>query len=266
MSQKKKDHYGSLTKKSQVKRPKLSTIEIPSSWQTIPNIIFGDILMMVGLNSLEDLKKCRQVCQSWNVITAHMTKYEKDSIRREADCLAAQIRKKLKWNFSHKSLLPEITTAAILAYHGLFGSVEEMLLRDVDLASVPAEHLASLASCVTGLVFLNSARCDIIPVLKSIKTRELNILDRSLSSEETRALVRAMETRVEVVGLGGGEEVSLDIRALTQYSGQGKCRVVKCLYYTADRYREEVETWAQRINWQIPYLIPEYSEISAIQS
>ena len=35
--------------------------------------------------------------------------------------------------------LPEILTAATLAHHGKLGSVEEMWLEDVDLASVPAE-------------------------------------------------------------------------------------------------------------------------------
>ena len=170
MSQKKEDHYGSLTKKPQVIRPKLST------WQTLPDVIFGDILVMMGLNSLEDLKKCRQVCQSWNVIIAHMTKYKKDTIRKEADSLDAQIRK--KWTFRHiynKPLLPEITAAASLAYHGLLGSVEEIELdrryMQKDLASVPAEHLASLASCVTSNVYIrNVGNIDIISFLGSLQS------------------------------------------------------------------------------------------------
>ena len=58
-----------------------------------------------------------------------------------------------------------------------------------------------------------------------------------------------METRVESVELGNGGEVKLDIRALTQYSGQGKCRKVWCFADTAARYIEDVRSWAQRINW-----------------
>ena len=219
MSQKKEDHYGSLTKKPQVIRPKLST------WQTLPDVIFGDILVMMGLNSLEDLKKCRQVCQSWNGIIAHMTKYKKETIRKEADSLDAQIRK--KWTFRHihyKPLLPEITAAASLAYHGLLGSVEKMLLQDVDLASVPTEHLASLASCATSnVVIWNVGNLDIISFLGSLKCEQLIISRLSLSSEEIQELVRAMETRVERVKV---RVVSLDITALTQYSGQGRCRLV----------------------------------------
>ena len=32
----------------------------------LPDLIFSDILMMVGLESLESLHRCRQVCSSWN--------------------------------------------------------------------------------------------------------------------------------------------------------------------------------------------------------
>ena len=58
-----------------------------------------------------------------------------------------------------------------------------------------------------------------------------------------------MESRVEGVWLGGGGEVSLDITALTQYSGQGKCR--KVLILDVGRYREKVRSWAQRLNWSV---------------
>ena len=36
------------------------------AWVTLPDLIFGDIMMMVGLNSLESLHRCRQVCTTWN--------------------------------------------------------------------------------------------------------------------------------------------------------------------------------------------------------
>ena len=57
-----------------------------------------------------------------------------------------------------------------------------------------------------------------------------------------------METGVEEVMLGFSGEVSLDIRALTQYSRQGECSQVMFCYKTADKYREEVRSWTQRIN------------------
>ena len=64
--------------------------------------------------------------------------------------------------------------AASLAYHGLICSVEEIMLHsqveDVDLTSVPAEHLASLVSCVTRKVLIsNVIGCDLVTVLDNVK-------------------------------------------------------------------------------------------------
>ena len=36
------------------------------AWLTLPEMIFSDIMMMVGLKSLENLHRCRQVCSKWN--------------------------------------------------------------------------------------------------------------------------------------------------------------------------------------------------------
>ena len=45
--------------------------------------------------------------------------------------------------------------------------------------------------------------------------------------------------------------MSLDSMALTQYRGQGKCWEVACYRETANRYKEEVRSWAKRINWTV---------------
>ena len=149
-----------------------------------------------------------------------------------------------------KSFLPAISCAASLAHHGLLGSMQRMVLRDVDLTSVPAEHLASLASSVTFSVCIqNVSGCDLITILDSVKSRLLSIRSQSLDSEETQALVRAMDSRVEEVWLY--EEVTLDIRELMEYNGQGKCRRVDCYCDTRDRYREQLRTWATSRNWEV---------------
>ena len=36
------------------------------AWLTLPELILSDIMMMVGLKSLESLHRCRQVCSKWN--------------------------------------------------------------------------------------------------------------------------------------------------------------------------------------------------------
>ena len=225
------------------KKARLSRFLPSTSWQSLPDVVFRDVMMMAGLNNLHDFHKCRQMCRSWNVMTTQMTKREKDTIRRQAERLAAEIRDQII------NLPSVITTVASLAHHGFLNSVYKMLLWDVDLASVPAENLASLASCATMSVNLsNVSNCDIISLLDSVECKYLYISNQSLSRKETRALVRAMETRVECVVLGMWGEVSLDIRSLTQYSGQGRCEEVMCYDDTADRYGEELRTW---VNWKV---------------
>ena len=78
-------------------------------WQNLPDLIFSNIVVMVErgwLNELNDdfnyhldcdteisaLQKCRQVCRSWNVMVSKMTKLNKDTIRKSAEGLAAEIR------------------------------------------------------------------------------------------------------------------------------------------------------------------------------
>ena len=156
----------------QNKRPKMSLKTVAEGWQNFPDLIFCDIIMMVGLESLEDLHKCRQVCQSWNVMTSQMPWLKKDTIRKRADSLALQIRKKWVSLFYTPSLL-EIVTAASLAHHRLLGSVWRIVLHDVDLASVPAQHLAALASCVTMTLITPQPECKKGYTFFSMKPKDL---------------------------------------------------------------------------------------------
>ena len=215
------------------------------NWGNLPHHVLGDFLTMLGRDSFKDLHKGRQVCQIWNLVISQMNKYDKDTIIRKAKSRAAQIR--FKWTRLNKALrLPEITTAASLAYHGLL-SKGNMNLHNVNLTSVPAEHLASLASSVKKRV-VDISKCDLIPILLvKLKCELLIISKQSLSTEETRALVLAMESGVEEVWLGVEGEVSLDIMALTQYSGQGDCRKVLFCNTTADSYMEKLRSWQPKI-------------------
>ena len=56
-----------------------------------------------------------------------------------------------------------------------------------------------------------------------------------------------METRVPYLLLEEAGETTLDIEALAKYSGQGKCRYIKC--WSPTWYREELRAWAQQRNW-----------------
>ena len=91
---------------------------------------------------------------------------------------------------------------------------------DVDLASIPANHLVALASYVdVGVDINNVSNCDIVSFFDNVKCGQIEISRQRLSSEETQGLVRPMDN-VERVELGFVGDVSLDIITLTQYSGQ----------------------------------------------
>ena len=167
------------------------------------------------------------------------------------ESLAARIRAKWEYWYNNPSL-PEITTATSLAHHGFLGSVKEMRLENVDLASVPAEHLATLAACVTGGVrIMNVSNTDLITILDRSKSEWLDISNQSLSTAETQALVRAMANVARVL-LGSGGEVTLDMSTLVTYGGQGRCTELVFWYNTYDKFRDEIQSWqAERSSWTL---------------
>ena len=144
--------------------------------------------------------------------------------------------------------ITELMCSASLAHHDLFSYLWDLTLSNVDMSPIPAQNLASLASCVTDtLKIKNVSGCGLVSILTSLKCYELHIWRQSLGVEETQALVLAMESGVERVRLCG--EVTLDIEALTEYSGQGRCWEVRLWDETVARNREELRTWAKSRNW-----------------
>ena len=162
------------------------------------------------------------------------------------ESLAERVREEV---WLRGSQVQVITSATSLAHQGLLGPVEKMRLREVDLSSIPAEHLVSLVSCVTRCAHIkNVSGCDLVTILDCVKSKALWIDNQSLGREETEALVRALETRVERVGLYCDIE---DIEALTKFNGQGECWEVSCWYDVVAKYSEKLKTWAKRINWEV---------------
>ena len=60
-----------------------------------------------------------------------------------------------------------------------------------------------------------------------------------------------MESGVEMVKLDYTFHRAMDIRILREYSGQGKCRKVRCDRDTKDKYKEQLRTWATSRNWEV---------------
>ena len=72
--------------------PRILTSSLWNGWHTLPDFIYSDIMMMLGLESLEDLNKCRQVCQGWNGMLSKMTKLKKKTIMKTPKSVACGCR------------------------------------------------------------------------------------------------------------------------------------------------------------------------------
>ena len=132
-----------------------------------------------------------------------------------------------------------------MAKLGLITSVKKMWLRGIDIRSIPADNISALASVVTDFVGIVRVTGDIIPVLSSVKSRRLWIQSMTLDADVTKALVTAMQTRVEQVWLY--RDVRLDPSVLTQYDGHGKCRKVECW---SREYQDTLHNWAGKVGWK----------------
>jgi len=243
---------------------------------------FRIIMLMVGLDSLDDLHRCRRVCRKWdkdilslvwgsegsrtimkeriekrwgpgllpsNEDISHARWLESKGIldtvliKNLTERVREMIDKYNKYDYDWFTEA-ELKCAASLAQHGLLGSLDRLRLFYMDLSPVPAKQLASLVSSVTGDLNIDAISGDLTSLLASIKCEYLVISDQSLDGEETRALVRAMEWRVERVSLRG---VKLDIEALTAYSGRGECRELTLWRdVLSASIEEEVRNWASR--------------------
>ncbi len=164
----------------------------------------------------------------------------------------------------HCPSLPEIACAASLAYHNLhmldcqyyhhLGWLCNTTLADVDVSSIPPEHLVSFMSCV-GRTFnlFKVIGSGLVTILSNVNSLELRINNQTLDVEETKALVKSMEANGYRITLIIGDGVNLDIKTFTEYSGNGRCSGVRLFIFsdTATRYRDDLRTWAKNKQWRI---------------
>ena len=186
----------------------------------------------------------------------------------------------------------KIRSLASLAYHGVLPNVAKLSLCSnvtdwsirsydneglhqnhyvpLDLGFVPSNQLQALIPCVTDHVeIINVTGYDVASLLDLVNCTKLD-LTQKLNQEETKALVRALTTRVDEVYLGGSAILSLDVDTLTLYKGDGKCSAIHCLWnkdaigilltFQPDLAldpvfewidAERIEQWARRMNWSV---------------
>ena len=129
-----------------------------------------------------------------------------------------------------------VAALASFIHRGHITEVENMTLWNLDLAELP--YAASLADVtVTGEVNIARVSGHIAPVLSRIRCSCLSLDHMRLSAGDTRALVTAMMTSVDMVELGLGPAVGssssrggleLDWDTLLLYDGRGRCGTVWC--------------------------------------
>ena len=158
-----------------------------------------------------------------------------------------------------------IAEAASLVYHGILGSVRGLTLKEVNLPSIPVEHLVSLVASVKEMVKIEdcyvSKLTGLSPILDNVQCECLSVKKQYLGTEDTRALVRAMKTRIRRLWLGLGfdevewEDAAVDFRELTKYDGKGKCEKVDFIdmKYVDLESRDHIKfCWAGRgIDWRV---------------
>ena len=93
----------------------------------------------------------------------------------------------------------------------------------------------------------NVTGCCLVTLIDSLKCVGVGMGFQCLGRVETQSLVQAMESRVDTVSLDSVE--ILDIEALTEYSGRGKCWLMGFSYSISDEFFTDLMTWASRKNW-----------------
>ena len=200
---------------------------------SLPNDCIFEILQHPDLCQ-SDIEAAGKTCQRWSEICDDISKKkweEAAEIRYSWENTFRLWRDETYPDNSCKIVveyippLSQVASAAAIARQGFLTSVRSLALVDVDITGVPTEDMAKLAECVTESVYIENLRGHVTSVFTNINCVVLAIDKMSLSSEDTQALVSAMDTRVEEVNLYEG--VTLDLRTLTQYDGTGKCGFLK---------------------------------------
>ena len=160
----------------------------------------------------------------------------------------------------------ELASASSLVHHGMLGEVNCRALKlwnvIMDLSSIPPQQLGSLAACVRDHVCIGRDVTipDLGVLLDTVKS-EYIFIDKTLGTEDTLALVRAMQTRVKrVILLIMSKSVAVDIvMALKTYDGKGRCEEIRLVLSLRLRdsieetngRTENIRKWAQTIGWDV---------------
>ena len=206
-----------------------------------------EIINAMWLSKMKSLIEFR--CSHFLMLSVRIGILDEEVVR----IVVKRVRKEAKDRYSLAPRLECITcVAALTHHHHILCKIDSIVLIDVDLSTVPTSHLMSLVSSVTETLLVEDVTgCDLVTLFDLVQCVRIIIKRQILKSEETQALVRAMESRVEKVRL---DDVELDMETLTEYSGQGSYMV---LDYETDEIATDVKnvgklkTWATENTWML---------------
>ena len=156
-----------------------------------------------------------------------------------------------RYKYRHTPNAAELKRAAELAKEEYLASVEYMQIVDVDISEIPSDHIGKLASIVTNRLNIQNVPnlSQLGAILANVQCKALYLGYMALSDENTLALVTAMRTRVEVLGLHFS--VTLDPELLAAYDGRGRCYVLGVVGDTRWWCGARLRRWAWETGWTV---------------
>ena len=225
--------------------------------------------------------KLEAVLREDATVTTDPTSYKERFLifKSKVERLANRIRAKIEDNSGSITVsgyldskhfsLQELASTASLIHHNMLGEVscKRLCLAEVNLSSIPNQQLGSLAACVTDQVFfgVNVIIPDLGVLLDKVKCDNLTFLSPTFNTEETLAMVRAMQTRVRIVILIHSRG-TVDVRALKMFDGKGRCEQVWVLKGDSIENagiitEEDMRQLAQTIDWDFDVIVEQSVEL-----
>ena len=157
-----------------------------------------------------------------------------------------------KWiQISHRPIVSEVKTAALLAWEGYLASVEFMNIGNINITEIPRDQMDHLTSIVTKRVLIDDITHtnQLSSILASVRCSRLQMVNVALREADTQTLVTTMRDWVQAVWL---DNVTFDIEELSWYDGQGACKEITVC---GDRSKQELycrlKSWAHQKQWAL---------------
>lgn len=167
-----------------------------------------------------------------------------------------KLAKKITDGWTTKTPIYEILTVARLAFFGLLGPIEKLMLCNVNLSKISNQLLNSLIALIdTRLEIRNVTRIDFMEIMNNVYCRCLHIDFQYLDWGDTLMLVDSLYSTVEILEIGVWRhgDIIVELSSLMRYDGSGRCKVIaiKCEWDCTDSVRRKMRSWSQKINWNV---------------